>query len=101
MSKKTGAQKNRPSPSKRNSSAPLLIGGIVLIAAAVLVMVWLALTPSRGDGGIPKLETSAERLELGKQIFDQPVRATFTIKNAGNGTLTLNAPGSATALEGC
>lgn len=101
MSKKTGAQKNRQSQSKPNRSSLLLIGGIVLIAAAVMVMVWFAVGPNRGNGGVPKLETSAERLDLGKQIFDQPVRATFTVKNTGNGTLTLNVPASATALEGC
>jgi hypothetical protein len=78
----------------------LLIGGIVLVAIAVAALVWVGLSPNRG-GGTPQLQISAERLDLGKQVFDRNVRASFEITNTGTGTLTLQAPRVATALEGC
>lgn len=86
---------------KRNTFSLLVIGGILLISIAVLSLVWITLTPNRGDAGAPQFQVSAERLDLGKQLFDRSVRASFTITNAGTGTLTLNVPRVATALEGC
>jgi hypothetical protein len=94
------AGKNAHRQSRQNS-AWLLIGGIALIAVAVLALVWFALSPNRGSGGTPQLQVSADRLDFGKQIFNTPVHASFEIKNAGTGTLTLSVPRSVTLLEGC
>jgi hypothetical protein len=88
-------------PHKRNLFAPLLLGGIALGAIVVVALVWIMLTPNRGDGGKPQLQVSTERLELGKQSLGSTVRASFTVKNAGTGTLTLNAPSRPTVLQGC
>lgn len=79
----------------------LLLGGIVLISAAILAFVWFALAPNQNANGTPQLQVNTERLDLGKQIFNKTVRASFTVKNVGTGTLTLNVPRSATLLEGC
>lgn len=87
--------------SRFNSTTLLLLGGIVLISAAIVVFIWFLLTPNRTAGGAPQMQLSAERVDLGKQAFNTPVRASFTVKNVGTGTLTLNVPRSTTLLEGC
>ncbi len=79
----------------------LLLGGIVLISAAIVAFVWFALTPNRNANGTPQLQVNTERLDLGKQIFNKTVRASFTVTNTGTATLTLDVPRSATLLEGC
>lgn len=101
MTKKS--HRNPVAPARARSRTPLLIlGGIVLVAIAVVALVWIALTPNRGsNGGVPQLEVNTERLDLGKQIFESPVHASFDVRNTGNGTLTLSAPQYATLLEGC
>jgi hypothetical protein len=47
------------------------------------------------------LEVDREQIDLGKQIFDRPVRAVFNVKNVGDDTLNLAAPRLVTALQGC
>jgi hypothetical protein len=90
----------RKSPPRKNSLW-LLLGGIALIAIALLALVWFALTPPRGSGATPQLQVSTERLDFGKQVFEKSVHASFQIKNMGKGMLTLNVPRVATLLEGC
>lgn len=102
MAKKSHRNHNHhPIQRKRNPPAWLLIGGIALGAIVVLALVWVALTPNRGNGGVPQLQVSTERLDLGKQILGNTVHASFNIQNTGKGTLTLSVPRSATLLEGC
>lgn len=103
MSKKSKGKLARHAPrrDRRNWSSWLLIGGLALIAIAVLALVWFELTPNRGNGGTPQLQVSTDRLEMGKQILGSTVHASFDIKNTGTGTLTLSVPASATVLEGC
>lgn len=101
MSKKVSGGPVRRHPSRSFGSPVLLIGGIALVSVAVLILAWIALSPNRGNGGVPQIQVSAERLELGKQIMGRPVRAAFTVTNAGNGALTLQVPRVATVLEGC
>ena len=74
----------------------------VMVAVVVLsigVGVFLALNQTAA--GTPRLQVDREKIDLGKQIFDKPVRATFNVKNVGDGTLKLDAPQIATVLEGC
>ena len=103
MSKKTKFNSGRQGPraQNQNRSAWLLLVALSLGSLAIVALVWFALMPNRDNGGVPQLQVSAERLDLGKQIFDRPVRASFTIKNDGNGALTLQVPRVATVLEGC
>jgi hypothetical protein len=103
MSKKAKVHSGRPvkQAGQPNRSPWLLLGGLALGSLALVALVWSALTPNRNNGGVPQLQVSTERLDLGKQIFDRPVRASFTIKNSGTGRLTLNVPRVATVLEGC
>lgn len=101
MSKKASGGPARRHQNRSLMSPALLIGGIALVSLAVLIVVWIALSPNRGNGGVPQIQVNAERLELGKQLFGRPVRAAFTVTNAGNGALTLQVPRVATVLEGC
>lgn len=102
MTKKSqGKSNHHPVRSKPNKSAWLLIGGLALVAVAVLALVWITLTPNRGDGGPPQLQVSTERLDLGKQILGKTVHASFEVSNKGTGALTLSVPQVATVLEGC
>ncbi len=74
----------------------------VIAAAVVLfigIAVFLAMNPTAS--GTPRLQIDQERIDLGKRIFNQPVRAVFNVKNVGDGTLTLETPKIATVLEGC
>ncbi len=101
MSQKSHTKSVHHGKKNRFSAASLLLlGGIGLIAVAVLAAVWITLTPSTG-GGSPQIQVDAERIDLGKQPFERPVRATFQIRNAGTGALTLSVPRVATLLEGC
>ena len=100
MSQKNHARQSRDSSKKNfNTSSLLLLGGIALVAIAIVVFVWLALAPS--SGGTPQIQVDNERIDFGKQPFERPVRATFQIRNTGTGTLTLSVPRVATLLEGC
>lgn len=102
MTKKSQSKSNQhPVRRKRNTSAWLLTGGLALVAIAVLALVWITLTPNRGDGGPPLLQLSTERLDLGKQTLGKTVHASFEVSNKGAGVLTLNVPQIATVLEGC
>src|SRR5438046_701573 len=102
MTKKSSTNHNSKSVhDKRKLFAPLLLAGIALGAIIVVALVWIMLTPNRGDGGKPQLQVSTERLELGKQSLGSTVRASFMVKNTGTGTLTLSAPSRPTVLQGC
>lgn len=101
MAKKNSANPARRSKRQLHTTSLLMIGGILLLAVVILAGVWFVTTPNQSSGGTPQLQVSTERVDLGKQIFDRPVRASFTIKNSGDGTLTLNVPRVATVLEGC
>ncbi len=101
MSQKNHARPSRNSNNKKfNTSSLLLLGGIALVAIAIVAFVWISLAPSSG-GGAPQIQVDNERIDFGKQPFERPVRATFQIRNTGKGTLTLSVPRVATLLEGC
>ncbi len=95
---RTRARQQRSARTKKGML--LALGGIVLIAVALGA--WMMLNPPTTQGSIgARLQIDRERLELGDQIFDHPVRAVFTAKNVGDGTLKLEAPRVPAVLEGC
>lgn len=78
---------------------PFALGGIVL-----LFVVFVALTTiNQTTGGVigARIQIDRDEIDLGNQPFDRTVRAMFTVKNVGDGTLKLEAPRLVTALEGC
>ena len=90
------------SKSKTNGipSWVFLVGAVVLLGAAA-IGVWVLLSPQNQGGVGPQAAISHERIELGKQPFEQKVRAEFQVKNVGDRTLTLDASAPVRALEGC
>ena len=74
-----------------------------VIAAAVVLFVGITvfLLTNQPGSGAPRLQVDRDTIDLGKQIFDKPVRASFTVKNIGDGALKLDVPKSATLVEGC
>lgn len=76
------------------------LGGIMLIA--VMLGAGMMLNPPTTQGSIgARFQVDRERIDLGNQVFDRPVRAVFAAKNVGDGTLKLEAPRVPTVLEGC
>lgn len=76
---------------------PFVIAAVVVLFIGVAVFVVMG----QPSSGTPRLQVDQEKIDLGKRIFNQPVRAVFTIKNVGDGALTLETPKIATVLEGC
>lgn len=85
----------------KNRNAWLALAAIAVGAVVLLGLVWSAFGSGPAGNGTPQLKVNTERLELGVQAFNHPVRASFEITNVGNGTLTLNSPASPTVLQGC
>lgn len=90
--------------SKKNSNSNLLlIGGIILLAAAALGVFALLNSGNSASGSKlgPRLTVDQERIDFGKQPMNKMVRAEFQIKNAGDQVLQLDASTPVKALEGC
>ncbi len=51
--------------------------------------------------GKAQFTVDTEKLELGDQKLGRPIKASFNVKNTGDGKLTLSTPPMVTALEGC
>lgn len=68
---------------------PIVVIGMLVVAFAAFVF---ASSTVNSTSGTPHLQVDSEKIDLGKQIFNKPVRAAFTVKNDGDGTLTLNTP---------
>ncbi|CAG0948220.1 hypothetical protein ANRL3_00014 [Anaerolineae bacterium] len=76
---------------------PFVIGAAIVLFIVVAVFLVFNQTAT----GAPRLQVDREKIDLGNRVFNQPVRATFTVKNAGDGALKLETPQVATVLEGC
>jgi len=92
--------KKRPPKRRKQSKARA-----IAIAVAVLLVLgaggwwfWPGATPSAG--GTPKLALDRTEIDLGYLRFEAPASAAFTIRNAGDGLLTLE-PGRVRAVAGC
>lgn len=75
----------------------LLVAGGLLIALAVV----MALQIKPAVAGTPRLVVSETDLDLGTQKYNTTARASFQIRNDGDGTLTLSVPDRPTVVEGC
>ncbi len=81
---------------------PFVLVGILALAGALLIAYGaLAGSPDiQGKNG-PRLAVDQDSIDIGDQHFDTTVRATVTLTNKGDGTLKLDVPKLATAVEGC
>ena len=77
----------------------------IAVAAAIGFVVLLAVFISQSltlTGVGARLAVDQERIDLGRVKFEQPVRATFTVKNVGDQPLRLSETRiPAKLLEGC
>ncbi len=83
---------------------PILVVVIIaLLAVGYSLFTRVYQSPRGANAGVigPRLQVDNEQIDLGRRIFNQPVRAVFTIKNVGDGTLNLSVPRVVTALKGC
>lgn len=77
---------------------------VTLLAAVVLVAglgVWLWPASPRVAAGTPRLKTDRTEIDFGDVHFERWVTATFTLRNAGDGTLTIDRAGPVRVTEGC
>lgn len=79
------------------------VGVGLLVAIGVGLVLYGTLQPGANITGAngPRLQLDREQIDFGDQHFNNPVRASFKVTNAGDGTLTLNAPKVASVVEGC
>ncbi len=81
------------------------LGMVFLVAAFVLFVGVTTLgqtsTPDVQGATGPRLKVDRDKIDMGKQIFNNTVRAAFTVKNVGDGTLKLDVPKVATLIDGC
>ena len=78
---------------------------VFLVAVFVLFVGLTTLTQTsaqtiQGTVG-PRLQVDRDNLDLGNQPLGKTVRAAFTVKNVGDGTLKLDVPRVASLLTGC
>ncbi len=99
-------QKRRAERERRNKLNRLIPIGIVGIVAVFLVgLVAFSTMKTAGafenPDGKAHIEVDNEKLDLGDQKLGSTVRASFNIKNTGDGTLKMTVPSMPTAVEGC
>lgn len=97
----------RPGPmSKRRQPAPRrqrwwwATGTLGLIALSAAVFWWFS-DARYAPGGQPRLVLDQTVVDLGFLPFDTPARVTFTLTNAGNGTLRIRGTPPVRAVVGC
>jgi hypothetical protein len=81
-------------------SLPFVIGAAVVLFIVIVAIIFTTNQTTAGTASA-RLQVDREQIDFGNQIFDQPVRATFTVTNVGAGALKLDVPRVVTALEGC
>jgi HYDIN/CFA65/VesB-like, Ig-like domain len=103
--KLTHAKKDQRRPAGSNLAVYLVLGGMVLVAAA-LFAVWKSGQPETASvpvevKGQPSLKVDQERLDFGDVKLGQTVTASFTLFNAGDQTLRITGKPTIQVLEGC
>jgi hypothetical protein len=91
---------------KRNKKPwPILlaVGGLLLVAAAVLFTGRGETSPKVAVEvkGQPSLKVDQELVDYGEVQFEQPVYVTFTLSNVGDQTLRFDEQPYIEVLEGC
>ncbi len=95
------AERERREKFKRVIPLGLLGTLAVLFAGYVLFGTFRASGTFESPNAKAHFTVDTEKLELGDQKLGHPIKASFTVKNVGDGRLTLDAPPMVKALEGC
>lgn len=88
---------------KLRQAAPFVAGTLLALLVAGYFFFTSSAGPSQPTAGVngPQAQVDTDKLDLGDQPLGQTVHASFNVRNAGDGTLTLNPAKIATVLEGC
>ncbi len=82
---------------------PLVVVFLVAVFVLFVGLTTLTQTSEQNIQGTigPRFQVDRDSLDLGNQPLGKTVRAAFTVKNGGDGTLKLDVPKVATLLTGC
>lgn len=84
-----------------------VIGGVVISLREPLGRIgvdsplWLRRTAPEIRGGAPRLVVDRREVDLGYLRFGTPAAATFTLRNAGDGTLKIHGAPPVSVVRGC
>jgi hypothetical protein len=92
MSKK----RKRVQPTKTFPLPLIILGGIVLIAAA-----WLFARQGNGGGGTPSIAVDQKKIEFGDQHFGTNLTFEIKVTNTGTGALRFKEQPYIEVVEGC
>ncbi len=95
---RTRSQRERKNATK--TAIPLIVALVVILFIAFVAFTTANQAAVQGTIG-PRLQVDRDQVDLGHRAFNETVRATFAIKNVGDGTLKLTVPPVATVLAGC
>ena len=93
--------RQRSSAHRPSHSRHRLITVLAIVALMAGLGFWLWAAPARVEAGTPRLETNRTEIDFGDVRFERWVTATFTLRNVGDGTLTIGGAGPVRATEGC
>ncbi len=94
-------RKQRETRTRLKNIPFVLVGLLALVGAGLFAYGAFAQSADiQGKNG-PRLQVDRDTLDLGDLHYDKTVRASFKVTNAGDGTLKLEPPKVATAVEGC
>jgi hypothetical protein len=96
---------NRRGTGGANLALYLALGGMVLVAAALLAA-WKGSQPGRGSApaevkGQARLKVDREKLDFGEVKLGQTVTAAFTLTNVGDQALRITEKPKVEVVEGC
>ncbi len=91
----------RANPKSSKKPWILIIGGAVLLLAAVLFAFAQQQPTVDASGGTPKIKADKERVDLGDQKLGNTVSVSFTLTNEGDGTLRFTKEPYVEVKEGC
>lgn len=92
-----GRRQKPRSPGRRRAFAwPIIVFGVILVAAAVLL-----LTRQGDDGGVPKIAVDQQKIDYGYVKFGETRAFEIAVTNTGTGALRFKQKPYIEILEGC
>ncbi|MBI3456310.1 MAG: hypothetical protein HY002_11045 [Candidatus Rokubacteria bacterium] len=96
-----GHGKPRAAPGRPRVRRRATLAVVVVLVAAAGMVAWLTWPSVTAEGGVPRLVVEQPEVDLGYRRYESPVRAVFTLTNAGDGPLRLVETPRVRAVAGC